>query len=126
MCLCRRLFTGDLNDQVNKVFVHLLEDNGGVPLQTSSLIGGDDGCLLLIPTVQAPPPMTLPPLSRLLLVEPPHFLIGVVILRPCLLPDIFIPERCGDMWGFGVHPILSNPLKYSSPKILYHDGEFLI
>jgi hypothetical protein len=40
--------------------------------------------------------------------------------------DIFIPERCGDMWGFGVHPILSNPLKYSFPKILYHDGEFLI
>jgi hypothetical protein len=39
---------------------------------------------------------------------------------------IFIPKRCGDMWGFGVHPILSNPLKYSSPKILYHDGEFFI
>jgi hypothetical protein len=39
---------------------------------------------------------------------------------------IFTPKRCGDMWGFGVHPILSNPLKYSSPKILYHDGEFLI
>jgi hypothetical protein len=39
---------------------------------------------------------------------------------------IFTPERCGDMWGFGVHPILSNLLKYSSPKILYHDGEFLI
>jgi hypothetical protein len=30
------------------------------------------------------------------------------------------------MWGFGVHPILSNPLKYSPQKILYHDGEFLI
>jgi hypothetical protein len=30
------------------------------------------------------------------------------------------------MWGFGVHPILSNPLKYSSQKILYHDREFLI
>jgi hypothetical protein len=30
------------------------------------------------------------------------------------------------MWGFGVHPILSDPLKYPSPKILYHDGEFLI
>jgi hypothetical protein len=30
------------------------------------------------------------------------------------------------MWGFDVHPILSNPLKYSSQKILYHDGEFLI
>jgi hypothetical protein len=40
--------------------------------------------------------------------------------------DIFIPERCGDMWGFGVHPILSNPLKYPSQKILYHDEEFLI
>jgi hypothetical protein len=39
---------------------------------------------------------------------------------------ISTPEECGDMWGFGVHPILSNPLKYSSPKILYHDGEFLI
>jgi hypothetical protein len=32
-------------------------------------------------------------------------------------------EICG---GFGVHPIPSNPLKYPSPKILYHDGEFLI
>jgi hypothetical protein len=30
------------------------------------------------------------------------------------------------MWGFGVHPILSNPLKYSSQKILYHNEEFLI
>jgi hypothetical protein len=39
---------------------------------------------------------------------------------------IFTPKRCGDMWGFGVHPILSNPLKYSFPKILYHDEEFLI
>jgi hypothetical protein len=34
---------------------------------------------------------------------------------------IFTPERCGDIQGFGVHPILSNPLKYSSPKNLYHD-----
>jgi hypothetical protein len=39
---------------------------------------------------------------------------------------ISIPEECGDMWRFGVHSILPNPLKYSSPKILYHDGEFLI
>jgi hypothetical protein len=39
---------------------------------------------------------------------------------------IFILERCGDMWGFGVHPILLNPLKYSSPRILYHDREFFI
>jgi hypothetical protein len=39
---------------------------------------------------------------------------------------IFTPERCGDMWGFSVHPILSNPLEYSLPKILYHDGEFLV
>jgi hypothetical protein len=38
---------------------------------------------------------------------------------------IFTPKRCGNMWGFGVHPIPSNPLKYPSPKILYHDGEFL-
>jgi hypothetical protein len=33
------------------------------------------------------------------------------------------------MWGyagFGVHPILSNPLKYPFPKIIYHDREFLI
>jgi hypothetical protein len=30
------------------------------------------------------------------------------------------------MWGFGVHPILLNPLKYFSPKILYYDGEFFI
>jgi hypothetical protein len=39
---------------------------------------------------------------------------------------IFTPERCGDMRGFSVHPILSNNLKYSFPEILYHDGEFLI
>jgi hypothetical protein len=39
---------------------------------------------------------------------------------------IFIPEGCEDMPRFGVHPILSNPLKYSSPKILYHDGQFPI
>jgi hypothetical protein len=39
---------------------------------------------------------------------------------------IFIPKRYEDMWGFGVHPILSNPLKYSSQKKLYHDVEFLI
>jgi hypothetical protein len=39
---------------------------------------------------------------------------------------IFTPEKYGDMWGFSVHPILSNPLKYSSLKILYHNGEFLI
>jgi hypothetical protein len=39
---------------------------------------------------------------------------------------IFIPKRYGDMWGFDVHPILSNPLEYSSPKILYHDREFSI
>jgi hypothetical protein len=30
------------------------------------------------------------------------------------------------MWGFDVQSILSNPLKYSSSEILYHDGEFLI
>jgi hypothetical protein len=30
------------------------------------------------------------------------------------------------MWEFDVHPMLLNPLKYSSPKILYHDREFLI
>jgi hypothetical protein len=47
-------------------------------------------------------------------------------LRPCLLLRYFYPKRCEDMWGFGVHPILSNPIKYSSPKILYHDGEFFI
>jgi hypothetical protein len=39
---------------------------------------------------------------------------------------IFTLKRCGDMWGFGVHPIPLNPLKYPSPKILYHDVEFLI
>jgi hypothetical protein len=38
---------------------------------------------------------------------------------------IFTPKGCGGVWGFGVHPILSNPLEYSSLKILYHDGEFL-
>jgi hypothetical protein len=30
------------------------------------------------------------------------------------------------MWGFGVHLILSDPLKYPYSKILYYDGEFLI
>jgi hypothetical protein len=30
------------------------------------------------------------------------------------------------MWGFGVHPIPSNPFKYPSQKLLYYDGEFLI
>jgi hypothetical protein len=39
---------------------------------------------------------------------------------------ISILEECGDIWGFGVHPILSNSLKHSSPKILYYDEEFLI
>jgi hypothetical protein len=39
---------------------------------------------------------------------------------------IFTSEEYGDIWGFGVYLILSNPLKYSSPKILYHDEEFLI
>jgi hypothetical protein len=39
---------------------------------------------------------------------------------------IFIPKICGDMWGFGVHSILLNLLKYTFPKILYHDREFLI
>jgi hypothetical protein len=39
---------------------------------------------------------------------------------------IFIPKECGDIRGFGVHPILSNPLKYYSQKILYYDREFLI
>jgi hypothetical protein len=39
---------------------------------------------------------------------------------------VFIPDKYGNMSGFGVHPILSNPLKYSSLKILYHDGEFFI
>jgi hypothetical protein len=28
------------------------------------------------------------------------------------------------MWGFDVHPILSNPLKYFSLKILYHEALF--
>jgi hypothetical protein len=47
-------------------------------------------------------------------------------LGPCLLLQYFHPRKMWDMWGFGVHPILSNPLKYSSPKILYHNVEFLI
>jgi hypothetical protein len=47
-------------------------------------------------------------------------------LRPCLLLRYFYPKRCRDTWRFGVHPIPSNPFKYPSPKILYHDGEFLI
>jgi hypothetical protein len=37
---------------------------------------------------------------------------------------IFISKRYGDIEEFGVHPILYNPLKYHSPKILYHDEEF--
>jgi hypothetical protein len=37
------------------------------------------------------------------------------------LSGISIPKKYGDIWEFGVHPILLNPLKYSSPKILYHD-----
>jgi hypothetical protein len=40
---------------------------------------------------------------------------------PCLLLWYFDPRK---MWGFGVHPILLNPLKYSSLKILYYDREF--
>jgi hypothetical protein len=51
---------------------------------------------------------------------------GLTTLGLVYFSGIFIPERCGDMWGFDVHLILSNPLKYSSPKILYHDGEFFI
>jgi hypothetical protein len=48
-------------------------------------------------------------------------------LKACVyFSGIFIPKRCGNMRGFGVHAILSNPLKYPFPKILYHDGEFLI
>jgi hypothetical protein len=37
---------------------------------------------------------------------------------------IFTFERCGDIRRFGVHPILLNPHKYSSPEILYQSGEF--
>jgi hypothetical protein len=51
----------------------------------------------------------------------PQKLLGLVYFS-----GISIPEECGDMCGFSVHPILPNPLKYSFPKILYHDGEFLI
>jgi hypothetical protein len=39
---------------------------------------------------------------------------------------ILIPKRYGDMQGFSIYPILSNSLKYSSLKILYHNEEFLI
>jgi hypothetical protein len=62
-----------------------------------------------------------------------EFDVADLIRRPKEVPlglvyfsGIFTPERCGDIWRFDVHPILSNPFKYSSPKILYHDGEFLI
>jgi hypothetical protein len=41
--------------------------------------------------------------------------------RPCLLFWYFHPRK---MWGFDVHQILSNPFKYSSPKILYHEALF--
>jgi hypothetical protein len=48
-------------------------------------------------------------------------------LKALFTSPVFPPSKnVGDMWGFSIHPILSNPLKYSSPKILYHDGEFLI
>jgi hypothetical protein len=53
--------------------------------------------------------------------------LGVDAIRGLVyFSGIFTPKRCGDIWGFSVYPILSNPLKYSSQKILYHDGEFLI
>jgi hypothetical protein len=52
--------------------------------------------------------------------------VGIIGLGLVYFSRIFTPERYGDMWGFSVHPILSNPLKYSSPKILYYDEEFLI
>jgi hypothetical protein len=39
---------------------------------------------------------------------------------------IFTPKTCRNMRGFGVHPMLFNPLKYFSQKIFYHSGEFLI
>jgi hypothetical protein len=55
---------------------------------------------------------------RLTVVRPPA---SNSLFRPCLL--LFSPQK---MWGFGDHPISSNSLKYSFPKILYHDGEFLI
>jgi hypothetical protein len=42
-------------------------------------------------------------------------------------PDFLGMVLCDNPDFLGmVHPILSNPLKYSSSKILYHDGEFLI
>jgi hypothetical protein len=47
--------------------------------------------------------------------------------KPCLLLRYFHPQK---MWGYVEIwcsvSILSNLLKYSSPKILYHDEEFLI
>jgi hypothetical protein len=43
------------------------------------------------------------------------------LLRPCLLLWYFHSQ---EMWRCA--KILSNPLKYSFLKILYHDGEFLI
>jgi hypothetical protein len=39
--------------------------------------------------------------------------------RPCLLLRYFYLRKMWNMWGFGVHPILLNPFKYSSPKILF-------
>jgi hypothetical protein len=38
-----------------------------------------------------------------------HAVLGLVYFSA-----IFTPEKCGDMWGFGIHPILLNPLKYST------------
>jgi hypothetical protein len=52
---------------------------------------------------------------------------GNVNLKALFISLIFSPPcRCGDGRGFGVHRILSIPLKYSSPKILYYDGECFI
>jgi hypothetical protein len=63
----------------------------------------------------------------------PRFKIYMCLIKAEYIPlglvyfsDIFIPERCRDMWGFNVYQILSNPLKYTLPKILYHEGEFFI
>jgi hypothetical protein len=96
--------------------------------------GANRGCitsqqhtLYVLPSTTAPT-ATLGPFSLALVEVSSRFASGRFDSPSGLVyfSGISTPEECGDMWRFGIHPILSNPLKYSPPKIFYHDGEFLI
>jgi hypothetical protein len=63
----------------------------------------------ILPTVGANPSSTTEPTGTRTSYFSPTAHSGLVYFS-----GISTPERCGDMWGFGVHPILSNPLKYST------------